>query len=128
MTGNEDNLIEGKGLGSKTDIFVCYYLLQMGHMIHIETMGRPFGCKLVRLSADIEDGIIRSLSIRGDFFASPEAGFDAAERRMAGVALSDAAASFDSFLNEEGVEAFGIHGEGIAGLLAAAVQYGNKNP
>ena len=89
--------------------------------MRIETMGRPPGCKLIRLSADIEGGVIRFLSIRGDFFASPEAGFESVERRMTGVALTAAASAFDSFLREEGVQAAGISGEGIAELLYAAV-------
>ena len=88
----------------------------------IETLGRPSGCKLIRLSAEITDGIIQSLSIRGDFFASPETGFENAERRMTGVALSRAAESFNSFLKEEGTETLGINGEGIAELIHAAME------
>ena len=90
--------------------------------MQIETMGRPVGCKLIRLSADIKDGVIRSLSIRGDFFASPETGFENAERRMSGVALSQAGSAFNSFLKEEGVETFGISGEGVAELLYTAMK------
>ena len=90
--------------------------------MHIETMGRPAGCKLIRLSADIEEGCIRALSIRGDFFASPEEGFENAERRMAGIALSEAGSSFNALLKEEGVTAFGITGEGIGELLHAAME------
>jgi len=90
--------------------------------MHIETMGRPPGCKLIRLGVDIEEGIIRSLSIRGDFFASPEEGFENAERRMAGITFGDTASAFNAFLKEEGVECFGISGEGIAELLYAALK------
>jgi hypothetical protein len=89
--------------------------------MHVEIMGRPPGCKLIRLSADIEDGLVMSLSVRGDFFASPETGFDNAVRRMAGIALDQAACSFNSFLKDEGVEAFGINGEAIAELLYQAI-------
>ena len=90
--------------------------------MHIETTGRPPGCKLIRLSADIEGGIIANLSVRGDFFASPEEGFENAERRMKGIALQDAAVLFNVFLMEEGVEASGINGEGIALLLYKAME------
>jgi hypothetical protein len=83
-------------------------------------MGRPEGCKLIRVSADIEDGVIRYISIRGDFFASPEEGFERAEARLAGIPAAEAGAAFDRFLAEEGVEAFGIHGAGLAEVLAAA--------
>ena len=88
--------------------------------MHIETIGRPVGCKLIRLSVEIEEGIIRSLSIRGDFFASPEEGFENAECRMSGVALSEAASVFNALLEKEGVTASGINGEGIAELLQNA--------
>ena len=90
--------------------------------MRIETTGRPEGCKLIRLSADVDGGIIRSLSIRGDFFASPEEGFENAERRMAGAALSGAGSAFNGFLEEEKVECFGINGEGVAELLKKAVK------
>lgn len=90
--------------------------------MRIETMGRPPGCKLIRISADVEGGLIQTLSIRGDFFASPEEGFENAERRMVGTSLSGAAVSFNSFLKEEGVECFGINGEGVAELLNGAVE------
>jgi hypothetical protein len=90
--------------------------------MRIETMGRPRDCKLIRISADIEDGRIRSLSIRGDFFASPEEGFENAERRMTGIALSRAAAVFNALLKKEGVTAFGITGEGVAELLLEALE------
>jgi hypothetical protein len=80
-------------------------------------MGRPADCKLIRLSARIEEGIIRGISIRGDFFASPEEGFDRVEQRLLGTAAAAAGKNFDALLKEEGVEAFGINGAGIEELL-----------
>jgi lipoic acid synthetase len=97
-----------------------------GNPRRVETMGRPPGCKLIRLSAAVEGGIIRSLSIRGDFFASPEAAFDRVEARMAGTALAEAGRTFDSLLAEEGVQAFGVSGAGVAELLMAAL--GDNTP
>ena len=88
--------------------------------MYIKTMGQPPGCKLIRLNADINEGIICSFSVRGDFFASPEEGFEAAERRMVGIALKDAAVSFNTFLEEEGVDCSGINGEAVALLLKTA--------
>jgi hypothetical protein len=90
-------------------------------MMHIETMGRPPGCKLIRLSAEIKEGVITSISIRGDFFASPEAGFDRAEGRLVGLKADKAASAFDSFLKEEAVEAVGINGAALGELLASAM-------
>jgi hypothetical protein len=90
--------------------------------VHIETMGKPPGCKLIRLSAEIEGGIIKAISIRGDFFASPEAGFDRAESRLAGIPAADAGPAFDVFLKEENVEAAGINGAALGELLMAALK------
>ena len=89
--------------------------------MRFEASGRPAGCKLIRLSADIEGGVILRLSIRGDFFAAPEEGFDRAEGRMAGLPLAGAGRAFDALLVEEGVEASGISGAALDELLAGAV-------
>jgi lipoic acid synthetase len=89
-------------------------------LARLEGVGRPEGCKLIRVSADAADGIIRSISIRGDFFASPVEGFERAEARLSGVPLSEAGIAFDRLLAEEGVEASGIHGAGLAEVLANA--------
>jgi hypothetical protein len=88
--------------------------------MRIEGMGKPPGCKLIRVSAGVEDGIIRFISIRGDFFASPEEGFERAEARLRGVPAAEAGAAFDVFLKEEHVEAFGINGAGLGEVLAGA--------
>ena len=90
--------------------------------IQIETMGRPDGCKLIRLSAEINNDIIQSLSIRGDFFASPETAFEIVEQRMKGIKLCEADHVFNALLKEEGVEVFGINGEGISQLLRNAYE------
>ncbi|MDR2143480.1 MAG: hypothetical protein LBP29_03825 [Treponema sp.] len=92
--------------------------------MRVEGMGRPADCKLIRLSAGIEDGVIRFISIRGDFFASPEEAFERAEARLWGVPVTEAGTAFDSFLKEEGVEAFGINGAGLAEVLAGAIRAG----
>jgi hypothetical protein len=89
---------------------------------HIEGIGKPEGCKLIRVSADLEDGVIRSISIRGDFFASPAEGFDRIEARLTGVAPDEAGPAFDRFLIQEGVEAQGISGEGLAQVIRSALQ------
>jgi hypothetical protein len=101
----------------------------------IEGVGKPEGCKLIRFSADIEGGVLKSIRIRGDFFASPEEGFDRLEERLAGVSLPEVEAAFNALLNEEGVEVFGISGAGLASLLYAsgapgkpAAPDGEENP
>jgi hypothetical protein len=83
----------------------------------VEGMGKPEGCKLIRFSADIEGDILKSIRIRGDFFAVPEEGFDRLEERLGGIPLSETETAFNALLREEGVEAFGITGAGLASLL-----------
>ncbi|MDR0387832.1 MAG: hypothetical protein LBH57_07310 [Treponema sp.] len=87
----------------------------------IDGVGKPEGCKLIRFRADVEGHILKSIRIRGDFFASPEEGFDRVEERLAGILLSEVENSFNALLNEEGVEAFGITGAGLASLLYASL-------
>ncbi|MDR3284963.1 MAG: hypothetical protein LBS97_07285 [Treponema sp.] len=98
--------------------------------MNIEAMGKPPSCKLIRISADIHGGVIRSISIRGDFFASPAEGFERAEQRLAGVPLAEAPTAFDRFLAEEGVDCQGINGAAVGAVLAAGMreaEYGNPS-
>jgi lipoic acid synthetase len=97
-----------------------YHAREALGVTRLEGAGKPEGCKLIRVSADVAGGIIRGISIRGDFFASPAEGFERAEARLAGVPLAGAGAAFDRFLAEEGVEASGIHGAGLAEVLGSA--------
>jgi hypothetical protein len=89
--------------------------------MRFEAVGKPAGCKLIRVRAEITDGIVESISIRGDFFASPEEGFDRAEKRLSGAPLAKIAAMFDALLSDEHVEVFGISGAGIAEVLSEAI-------
>jgi hypothetical protein len=105
----------------------------------IEAMGKPPGCKLIRISAELtetptpavgsppelEAWRIKTISIRGDFFASPEEGFERAESRLAGTPVLDAGENFKRFLKEEGVEAQGINGTALGEILSKAVEEGN---
>jgi DNA-binding transcriptional regulator/RsmH inhibitor MraZ len=96
--------------------------------MRIEGMGKPPGCKLIRFSADLEGGIIRTIGIRGDFLASPEEGFDRAERRLRGVALEELETAFDRLLAEEGVETLGIDGAGLARVFRDALESAGLDP
>jgi hypothetical protein len=89
----------------------------------IDGVGKPEGCKLIRFRADIEDDTLKSIRIRGDFFAIPEEGFDRVEERLTGIPLPSVEDSFNALLNEEGVEVFGITGAGLSALL-----YAFRNP
>jgi hypothetical protein len=97
--------------------------------LNIEALGKPPGCKLIRISAELltespepKAWRIKTISIRGDFFASPEEGFERAEGRLAGTPVFDAGENFDRFLKEEGVEARGIDGKALGGILTGAVK------
>ncbi len=87
----------------------------------IHGVGKPAGCKLLRFDADIDDGIVTRIAVRGDFFATPEEAFERAEGRLAGTPLEALAARFDALLAEEGVEPFGITGSGLAEVVKGAI-------
>jgi hypothetical protein len=89
--------------------------------VRVEAAGRIAGSKLIRVSSEIEDGIIRSITIRGDFFASPGEGFDRVEERLPGIALAELAGAFDRLLLEEGVEAQGINGRALREVIDSAL-------
>jgi len=88
--------------------------------VTVRGIGKPAGCKLIRLRADLEDGIIRAIAIHGDFFAIPEEGFERVEAALAGTAIADLEDRFRQLLEQEGVEAFGITGSGLAEILSQA--------
>ena len=46
--------------------------------------------KLVRLKMDVLDGVIKNISITGDFFLHPEEGIMVIEEGLKGVKVSDA--------------------------------------
>lgn len=81
--------------------------------MRIEAADKPPGCKLIRISADLENGIIQSISIRGDFFADPVEGFDRIEQRLRLIPVEELGSRFEQYLKEAGVEAQGIDGKGL---------------
>jgi hypothetical protein len=91
----------------------------------VEGFGKPDGCKLIRVSAELENDTVTSIQIRGDFFASPEEVFDRVEKVLEGTKLCDISRVFDSFIREKGIDACGINGPGLAEVLEAAA--GSKN-
>jgi hypothetical protein len=93
----------------------------------VEGFGKPDGCKLIRISAELENGALKSIQIRGDFFASPEEVFDRIEEALAGTRLQDLSGVFDSLIREKGVETCGINGPGLAEVLISAVNAGPEH-
>jgi hypothetical protein len=94
----------------------------------IEGLGKPDGCKLIRISAELENGTLKSIQIRGDFFASPEEVFDQIEEALPGTRLPELSRAFDSLIRERGVETCGINGPGLAEVLMSAVNAGPEHP
>ena len=92
----------------------------------IEAIGKPEGCKLLRISADLsepldEKSLVRSISIRGDFFASPEEAFEEAEADLVGVKLAELPEKFAFLLETLGVQAIGVTGQGIFETIKKAI-------
>ncbi|MDR0720651.1 MAG: hypothetical protein LBF78_13515 [Treponema sp.] len=90
----------------------------------LNRMGKPPGCKLLRIEADLEagegDAIIQSIQIRGDFFASPEEGLEEIEKELAGKKVKELASAFDALVRQKGIEVYGISGAGIAAVIEQA--------
>ncbi|MCA1949848.1 MAG: hypothetical protein LDL24_04705 [Treponema sp.] len=91
----------------------------------ITGLGKPAGCKLIRFTAELEDGHIKSIQIRGDFFAVPEEAFEELEGRLTGTEVPNLAGRFTELVNELHIEVEGISGPGLAEVfLTALVQAG----
>jgi hypothetical protein len=95
---------------------------EAGGNITVEALGKPAGCKLIRVRAEFGGGVIRAIRIRGDFFASPEEAFEQVERELAGAAPEEVAARFDRFIRSAGVEVSGISGAALEILLRGALE------
>lgn len=51
---------------------------------------KPPGRKMIRLTADVEGDMIKSIRINGDFFIFPEEAIDILEKNLTGIKLDDA--------------------------------------
>jgi hypothetical protein len=97
----------------------------------IEAVGKPAGCKLLRISATVrqsadfaaeESGFaVERISIRGDFFAVPEEEFEKIESALAGTPVSRVAPRFELLASGAGIQLVGISGAGIQTLLEEAL-------
>lgn len=88
----------------------------------IEAIGKPEGCKLLRISAVIGDppGLdsqIERISVRGDFFAVPEEGFEALEKSLSGTRVRDLAEAFETQASNLGLKTLGISGQALQTLI-----------
>ena len=89
-------------------------------MVH--GVGKPADCKLLRISAEIDGDLIRSISIHGDFFAFPEEGFERVESRLGGTPIGRLEERFAALMVEEAVEGYGITASGVAEVLNIGVK------
>lgn len=83
-------------------------------------IGKPTGGKLLRMSLEWEDGLVCSISIRGDFFAHPEDGFDEAEAALVGTPAEHLGRTFAEAIAARGVTLFGLSPEDV-GVAAASI-------
>jgi hypothetical protein len=83
-------------------------------MLHGKHVEKIPGGKLLKLELDYDCGIISSLSIRGDFFAHPEDGFDRVEESLRDITLDDLEAAMTTALECEGVTLYGISSGDVA--------------
>jgi hypothetical protein len=88
--------------------------------VTVQRVFKSPGTKLLRLTVDLEAGVVRSLSMRGDFFAHPEEGFDRVEASLAGVPVGAFEATFRSALEREGVSLYGLDPADVARLIEEA--------
>lgn len=88
----------------------------------VERVFKSPGTKLLRLTADIDAGAVRGLSMRGDFFAHPEEGFDRVEASLVGVTVAGFESAFRAALEREGVSLYGLDPADVANLLEEAAR------
>jgi hypothetical protein len=95
-------------------------------LLKLNKIGKPPGCKLLRIEAELKSGegggVIQSIQIRGDFFASPEEGLEEIEKELAGKKVKELASAFDTLVRQKGIEVYGISGAGIAEVIETGVE------
>jgi len=84
-------------------------------------IGKPAGGKLLRLELEWEGGLVVRASIRGDFFAHPEEGFDEAEAALVGTPVDSVGTTFAAALERRGVALFGLTAESVGAAAATIV-------
>ncbi len=83
-------------------------------------IGKPAGAKLLRLDLEWDGNLVIRASIRGDFFAHPEDGFDEAEAALAGVPVADLGQALARELETRNVTVYGFS-PGDVGMAAALI-------
>ena len=77
--------------------------------------------KLVKISLESDEGIIRAISITGDFFIHPEEGIDIIEKGIRGKKISgDLENEIMKSIENKGIVMVGINAEAIAHAIRLA--------
>lgn len=90
--------------------------------MEIDCIGKPEGCKLIRIHADIDGSLITRISIHGDFFAVPEEAFERLEAKLAPCTLDALEQRFNMLVQQEAVELIGISANAIMQLISDALE------
>jgi lipoate-protein ligase A len=72
---------------------------------------------LIRGTSAVEDGVLREVSLSGDFFFYPAEALRALEAALAGVPLSDVEEAIDRFYAEHAIESPGVEPADLARVL-----------
>lgn len=92
----------------------------------ISVIGKPEGCKLLRIFLEVteplnRESIIMSLNIHGDFFAIPEEQFEEIEQELAGTRLGHLGENFDMAVADHRIQIEGISGRCVMEILRSVV-------
>ncbi|HTX73015.1 MAG TPA: hypothetical protein VMC79_09345 [Rectinemataceae bacterium] len=82
------------------------------------------GGKLIRIRIELESGRVRLLRVSGDFFAHPEALFEAAEASLVDCSVEGLPAAAEAAFGSGGLTLFGAAPRDIAKALELAVAGG----
>jgi lipoate-protein ligase A len=79
------------------------------------------GGKMIRLEAEVENGVIKSIRMTGDFFIHPEAAIEGIERFLMGKKVSEGLAGrLDGFVRRKNIRMIGISAADVAAALFKA--------
>ncbi|HEY9053534.1 MAG TPA: hypothetical protein VIO60_01815 [Rectinemataceae bacterium] len=93
--------------------------------MRVLAIGKPPGSKLLRIEAQVErhgaSWLVASFRVRGDFFAIPEEGYEAAEAALGKIELDRLGEAFDTAMARAGVSLTGISGAGVQATIEEAL-------
>lgn len=76
--------------------------------------------KMVRISLEEEDGIIKKIKITGDFFLYPEEGIDSIEKGLENVLLDKIEEKIAEIVEKKKLILFGLNIQGICEAIRMA--------